>query len=220
MCSLDQIQNISSNPGVWTVLFISISTLGIYISAILIIRDRFRGRQRTILGLYAASLSILLFHLTSLVHPVWPVEGLLDIAGSAQLFLIGPFSFLLLRGRSPGRGRDSLIFHLIPAALVFGCLVVDLLADSTVYVLGIVHTGIYLFIQSLSWIKHKSGSDNRDYRLTAVQIVLFLGISITSLTIPMRLCCFVASAGIALLILLIWIRLLYTAYLSYIISIS
>jgi len=229
MYSLNQIQPVSNNPGILTVLFISISALGIYFSIILILRDRFRGRQRTLLGLYALCLSILLLHLSSLTDTAGPLEGLVHLAGVVQLFLIGPFSFLLMQGRPQVRGMVRILFHLIPAVLVVGCMAVDLVPDSTLYALGMAHTGLYLSLQTLRQsikarksghppFSFRSGSSYRDKRFTAIQIIMYLGIGISSITMPVSFSCFVASAGIAILILLIWIRILYTAYLSYIIS--
>lgn len=209
-----QIQDVSNYSGFWTTLFVSICFLGIYISLILLVRDRFQGRRRTVLGLYSASLSIFLMYLAYQLNSPKPLHDFLQSFGLSQLFLIGPFSFFLFMTGLKNKSSIRFLYHLIPAGLAFLCLALCSLDKSIGYVLGMVHTGLYLFVQ-LFWSGRKGIQGNR---LAGMQMIIYLGISILCLTSPKMIHCFIASVGLSILILQIWIRLLYASYLSYFIS--
>ena len=92
--------------------------------------------------------------------------------------------------------------------------------ESTVYALGIVYSGIFMVSQAFSLKQGRlnSGSNSWNKWYTAIQIFLITGIGFSCLSLPGELVVFLASAGLTILILLNWIRLLYMAYLSYVIS--
>jgi len=220
MYILNSIQYVNLNPGIWTSLLISISSLGIYYSIILVVRDRGRGRQRTMIGLYSMSISILLLHLLILLHWNGLFEGWIGITGAVMLFLIGPFSYRMMLEQSMHRTWTRNLIFLVPAVLILACMLFALIPDSIVYAIGIIHTGLYLLFQTLGLARRGLSSVHLcwNHWYTATQIFLYLGIGISCLVLPAMSRCFLASAGLALLILLIWIRLIYIAYLSYVIS--
>jgi len=220
MYSHHSIQQVTSNPGIWTALFITAAALGIYYSVILVIRDRGKGRQRSMVGLYTLCTSILLLHLLALLYRDGSASGWMQIAGFIALFLMGPLSHRMMIDRPKSRGVFRFMIPLIPATLILGFLVFDLIDESTVYALGVVYTGVCLVSQAFSLMQGRvnSGSMSWNKWYTAIQIFLFTGIGISCLSLPELLVVFLASAGLAILILLTWIRLLYIAYLSYVIS--
>ena len=220
MYSQNLIQQVSNNSGIWPLLFISVAALGIYYSAVLVIRDRARGGQRSMLGLYTFCTSIVLLHLSARICWDGPASGLIQIAGLMAFFLMGPFSYRMMIAPQKSRGVFRLMIPLIPAPLIPGFLVFDLMDESTVYALGVVYAGVCLVLQAFSLLQGKlnSGSISWNKWNTAIQIFLITGIGISSLSLPGGLEVFLASAGLAILILLNWIRLLYMGYLSYVIS--
>jgi hypothetical protein len=167
-----------------------------------------------LLGLYSASLSIFLMHLALQLNSPKPLYEFLHAFGLAQLYLIGPFSYFLAKTDLKNKSSIRILYHLIPAGMVFLCLALCSLDKSIGYILGILHTGIYLFVQ-LFWAVRKGFLDNT---LAGTQMILYLGISISCLCSPKMIHCFIASVGLSILILQIWTRLLYASYLSYLIS--
>jgi hypothetical protein len=220
MHSYNFIQQVSSHPGIWTLLFLIIASLGIYYSLILVIRDRGRGRQRSMLGLYAICSSILLLHL--LAHPYWnnPGQDWIQIAGIVSLFLMGPSSYRMIIDQTQPWGISINLIPFIPAFVISGIMIIGLIQESLSYTLGIIYTGLFLIAQALSLnlrsISPSALNWNKWY--TGVQLTFFVGTIISILVLPAQLFCILASAGLACLILLNWIRLLYMAYLSYVIS--
>ena len=203
-----------SPHGFWHLLFSAISLLGLYLSLTLLIRDRCKGRQRTFLGLYLVSLSILLLYM-SIHAPVGYAENaLFNAFGLMPLFLIGPFSYKLRQGALTSRTRSTQLFQFIPAAVIGICVAAGWLSISTVYILGIFHVGSYLVLQSF----RKAQKGILDGQHVVVQLTLFLGLSVLCLAFRELNPYFIASVGLTMLILHIWMRLLYAAYISYLIS--
>ena len=202
------------------VLFLAIASLGIYYSIILLIRDRGRGKQGTMMAIYSLCISILLLHTLILIHLQDSEYGILQISGTLPLFLLGPFSNWMMIERSHSRSKFRLIYHFLPAVMIIGVILTDHVHEPIVFALGIAHFGIYLFMQVLCLIRKgfAPGSISWNQWYTAAQIFLYLGVGIFCLVMPAKHLYFLASAGLAVLILLIWIRLMYIAYLSYIIS--
>ena len=214
MSLLIQIASPGTYSGFCNILFISLSLLGGFISILFLVRDRFRGKNRTLLGLYTASLSILLLHLAFPENPLKYLNDCIFYAGLVQLFLIGPFSYFLFRAHVQHRQTVGMAYHLLPAGLVCICAAIWPLSSSLWYLLGMVHTGVYLSVQ----LFRGSVKSAPHYRHTLIQWALYLCIGITCLSTPAGIHGFIASAGLSFLILMIWIRLLYAAYLSYLIS--
>jgi hypothetical protein len=194
-------------------LFSSVSLLGLYLSLALLIRDRSKGRQRTFLGLYLASLSMLLLYMCLHAHSVQAVNPVIDVLGIIPLFLIGPFSFKLRQGASKPETLFPLLFQFLPAIIIGICLTAGWVTANIVYMLGLLHTGFYFGLQFF-WAVPREILDNQH---AAVQLTLFLGISILCFASPGLNHHLIASLGLALLILHIWMRLLYAAYISYIV---
>lgn len=189
-------------------MFACIASLGIYISLILLVRDRCRGSLRCWLGFYTASLSLLLLDLVFLISD-WGHEWL-NSMGIVLLFLIGPFFFQYRKASSHQKGLGKVLIHVLPGGLAFFCMGICDLGATVWYVCGLVHAGIYLLIPGQT--------DLLLGRHRILQFLLYTGICFTSLAIP-RVSVFIfSSVGLAILILHIWARLLYAAYLSYMIS--
>jgi len=207
-----QIQNSTLIHEIWGIMFACIASLGIYISLILLVRDRCRGSLRCWLGFYTASLSLLLLDLVFL-NSDWGNEWL-NSMGIVLLFFIGPFFFQYRKASWHQKGLGKVLIHLLPGGLVFFCMGICNLGDTVWYVCGLIHAGIYLLIPLLI----PGQTDLLLPRHGILQLLLYTGICITSLAIP-RVSVFIfSSVGLAILILHIWVRLLYAAYLSYMIS--
>ena len=208
------IQGSFSPGGFWNLLFSAISLLGLYLSMTLMIRDRCKGKQRTMLGLYLASLSGLLLYLS--IHASFgPTDNaIIDAMGIMPLFLAGPTSYKLRQGASSPGKQLAFLIHFLPAAVIGICVAAGWLSIGTIYILGIVHAACYLALQSLGKLK-KGALDGQH---GALQLTLFLGLSILCLVFRELNPYFIASAGLAMLILHIWMRLLYAAYISYLTS--
>jgi hypothetical protein len=147
-------------------------------------------------------------------YSVEAVGPLLDALGTLSLFLIGPFSFKLRQGASIPETLFPLLFQFLPA-IIFGiCLTAGWLTANIVYTLGVLHIGLYLCLQYF-WTVPRGILDNQH---AAVQLTLFLGISILNFTCPGLNHHLIASVGLALLIIHIWMRLLYAAYVSYVVN--
>jgi hypothetical protein len=141
-------------------------------------------------------------------------NALIHAFGLMPLFLIGPFSYKLRQGALISRTRSTLFFQFIPAAAIGICVAAGWLSISTAYILGVLHAGSYLGLQSF----RTAQKGILDGQHGAVQLTLFLGLSVLCLAFRELNPYFIASVGLAMLILHIWMRLLYAAYISYIIS--
>jgi hypothetical protein len=220
MFNQNTLQHHSYNPGIWTLLFISVAALGIYYSFILVIRDRGKGRQRFMMGLYTLSASLLLLHFLAALYGDRFKSGWLQMTGTVALFLIGPFSYRMVIDRPGHPGLIRLLFTLIPASIILGILLLDLMDEPALYVTGVAYTGVCLVLQAFRLRPGNSISGSISWKTwyTAIQIFLLTGIGISSLFLSELLVVLFASAGLAILILLTWLRLLHIAYLSYVIS--
>ena len=107
--------------------------------------------------------------------------------------------------------------------MILECLFVfDLFHELAVYTPGAVYLGVYLFKQAYS-LKRKSMDTvllRWNIWYTVVQIFFYLAITLSCILMSDLLFCFIASAGLAILILLSCSRVIYIAYLCYVISIS
>jgi hypothetical protein len=227
MCSLIQIQHASLYHGFWSIFFISIGILGLYLAIILISGKGFRGRPTLFLGLYTGTLAVLLMYLSSELHSFGLTDSLLEIAGVASLFLVGPFSIRLVHYNKKWRRRIFEVLHLVPAIVLSGCTMADWIPLTWLYPAGLIHIGLYLAVQATRLIRYygSRGANHQQgmhingrwcKRYTTVQIVSLIGVFLAIVTGNPSLPIFLSSLCLSILILLIWIRLLRTAYQAYI----
>jgi hypothetical protein len=190
MYNLNAILPFTQNPGIWTVLFISIASLGTYYSIILVARDRVKGRLRSMMGLYTMCISILLFHLLALRHLEGNFQGWVKIPGAAALFLVGPCSYRMMGDRSTAKDVLRVLIPLFPAVLIIGAFLFDLFHDLTVYTLGAVYLGVSLFKQAYSLKRESLDAGLRRWNTwyTVVQAIFYLVITLSCILMSAVLC--------------------------------
>jgi len=213
MCQLFQIQFLLNRPEFWRIQFISIGLFGIYLSIIIIGSGRIKKQQGILLGLYIAALSTLLLSLSSRIHTLPGLDGTLFTAGLVSLFLAGPFSYHLFFTKGIARRPLSFFIQFIPALLAIVLSRIDLFAAFWIYLAGFIHAGSYMAAQALrinfsSWRK----------RYCLAQMASYMVIVIVRIIWPTELNAIISSICLVILILWIWIRLLYTAYLAYLVK--
>lgn len=209
-----------SLPGIWTILFASIAALGIYYSVILVIRGRGKGGRRMMMALYTLVTSLLLVYFVAILYGEGSTSRWIFLTGFMALYLIGPFSYRMTIEIWNSRNAFRKVIPIIPALLVAVFLELDLFHVSFLFALGNLYTIICLVSQAihLRRMELNTGIGLWELWYTAIQILLFTGMGISSLTLSAWSFAVIASAGLAILILLTWFRLLYLAYLSYVIS--
>lgn len=226
MYHLNQIDPLILPPDILRLFYIAVGILGLYLSLIIIISDRARSPRRIFLGLYLVSLSILLLHVVSLLQPIKFLTGTIQLTGILSLFLVGPFSFWVFHRDEQKWSSQRVIVHCIPAG-IFTTLFLATEGDSFwIYMTGLLQAGIYIMI--LWIVQFRTGSKSRgeqpdsplvngikNKRYTSLLLVVYTSIGISCISGNRMLISLISSVGLSLLILWIWIRLLYTAYLSY-----
>jgi hypothetical protein len=219
MCNLTQIQTIHNQIQIWNILNLSFGALGMYSAFILLVQDRLRWKQRSLLGIYIASLSFLLFHLNGMNQSTLWVWKALNLMGMTALFLLGPLSLFMSFGHTKNRLAGKFVIHLIPGMVILAGLYFDLMGNSTGYVLGMIHAGIYSIIQIIRFLPLLRNSRLIwNINFATMQLLLLVGVSISHVYFSDHLSRILGSAALGIMILLIWVRIMYSAYLSYLIS--
>lgn len=209
----NQIVNPINYSETWNILFLSIALLGIYLSAIVLGFKRVRKAQGVLLGYYTATISILLLSLSTQLNTMPLLNGILNSAGLAALFLVGPFSYYLFLNKGENLRTYAFYIQLLPAIAVIFISGFESVPHFWFYLAGIIFAGIYLIGQLI-----RISKDRWKKIYTLLQLASFVGICIVCLSSPASTCSLLSSICLVLLILLIWIRLLYTAYNSYLIN--
>ena len=96
MQNLIQILFSEFSPGIWRHFFLIISVFGFYLSGVIIISSQLRKKLYFFLGLYTASLSILLFNLIGNGLIPFIFQRIIEYASIGSIFLIGPSLFHLI----------------------------------------------------------------------------------------------------------------------------
>jgi hypothetical protein len=222
-----QIENLIKHPEEWRALFLSAGMLGIYLSFIIIGFLRIRKHQSFFLGFYTAALSLLLLQLSTFTTPIDQISVILESGGVGALFLIGPFSFHLFSGRVQNRTSYQYYVQLLPAilaAILFQKKALYIFP--WIYTAGMLHIGTYLFFQSWQIFRKeevnsnsrqkKSGTRNWNKKYTGIQIAVYTLSGLALVSPSLQQDHFIASSGLAILILITWIRLMHTAIKQYI----
>jgi len=222
MCTINIIEFNSQIPSQWNLVFLSAALLGFYLSVILAWTNRMRLQQRLLLALFTAQLAILLLRVTRPEVNNRILDILLNYGGIAAIYMIGPLSYKIFTTGRTGLTRNTLLYFLLSliSLILFGAL---RNAGPWLCTGGIAFTGTCLLLQTihLFW---KSPSREQFFspprncmlrwnkRYTLLQLLLFGGICISLLTSKPHI---VTACAVAILILVIWIRLIYTAYANY-----
>ncbi len=212
----NEIEFLIKHPEGWRVLFLSAGLLGIYLSLIINVFLRIRRHQSIFLGFYTAALSLLLLKLSTFVTPIEQISNLLDSAGVAALYLIGPLSFYLFSVSTQSKTSYRLYIQFLPAILAAVLIQLELPSIfHWIYMIGMLHMGTYLLIQS--WIIfRKERIHYWNSRYTGLQLALYITTSLALATPAWLQDCLIASMSLTILILTIWIRLMHTAIIHYI----
>lgn len=219
MCLFTQIQSIHSQIQIWNILNLSFGALGMYSAFILLVQDRLRWKQRSLLGIYTASLSFLLLHLNGMNQSTIWVWKALNLMGMTALFLLGPLSLFMSFGRTKNRPAGKYLIHLIPVLVILVGLYFDLIRNFTVYTLGMIHAGIYFIIQIIRFLPLLRNTGLFwNIKYATIQLILLVGVSIVHFYFSDHIVRILGSAALGIMILLIWVRIMYSAYLSYLIS--
>lgn len=219
MCLFTQIQSIPSQIQIWNILNLSFGALGMYSAFILLVQDRLKWKQRSLLGIYTASLSFLLIHLNSMNQSTIWVWKALNLMGMTALFLLGPLSLFMSFARTKNRPAGKYVIHLIPGMVILVGLYFDLIRNSSAYMLGMIHAGIYFIIQIIRFLPLLRNSRLIwNINFATIQLLLLVGVSISHVYFSDHIGRILGSAALGIMILLIWVRIMYSAYLSYLIS--
>ena len=231
MNGIFQIEIPISQTGFWRILFATSGGLGIYLSIIQFMRDKFRRKRRTLLGLLLLSLAVPLIYISNgdLLQG-WSNE-ILRLTAIFLLFLLGPSSHGLYKSGLNRDHRGFGLIHLLTGTVILVGLVAGLLIDQTVFLLAAIHAGLYLLFQlHMLFLKNRNASNPvlHGYihwgcwfsRFVMIQLLLFICIVASSFWMEGPSLHFFICVCLTILIMVIWVRLIYTAYLSYIISTS
>ena len=209
-------------PGIWRQFFLIISVFGFYLSIVIIISSQLRNKLYFFLGLYTASLSVLLFDLISDGLIPFISQRVTEYAGIGSIFLIGPSLFNLIYLEKAKKTIVRFLIHFIPSILLITIIIIKNYVNSSIYISGIIYTGIYLIIiiihsynkysNSGFWSRPaKNGSDKWKSRFIVVAIVSYVLIVISLLTLDFQPSCITISIILSFHIIYIWIRLLATS---------
>ncbi len=208
---------------IWRIFVIAIGILGLYISIIMIVANKFRSQMNTLLGIFTACLSFVLLDLVTNKISSTILTLIMHSTGTASVFLIGPIFYFLLLPARINVLKPKFYIHFLPGILaIIYAIIIRNNVSVSLYLPGFIHATIYLFIGNLSLAKNVFADDAvkakercRGYRwkITFFSIVFisFLGICIARITLVPSLFRLINSLVLALLILLIWIRLIYTS---------
>jgi hypothetical protein len=212
MFSILSIQNNHSYPSFWKVLFLAAAGLGIYLLLIISGNSRLRNQQGVLLGLYTAGLSLLLLNLTTEIYPLQVPGRFIQYAGLFALYIMAPVSCLIQKNQHVQAQGVRKVCHLLPAFSVTIYCLVDQSYISWLYRAGAIYTGGYLSAQVIQVCKASPGQLNWKKIFTIHQAGVYTIICVSYFTIHFSL---VSSISLSFLILVVWIRLLRTAYLFY-----
>jgi hypothetical protein len=223
MQSFGQIAFRSVLPAPWNLFMLVVIILGIYISTVLLVNSRFRMIRGSLLGLYTAVLALFMGYISSIPDSGGPWQSVMQFAGAGLLFMIGPLSYLLFTETGNTTNTCHQVLYYLPA--LFAGLVALIIPERETLILqgGVLFTGCWLALQlvkvfrvSLSREPIQTSNTMRNHHwnkaFSVLQIFLFGIICISLTTRQARI---IVAGCIALLILVIWIRLLYSAYLAY-----
>jgi hypothetical protein len=162
-------------------------------------------------------------YISSMPDSGGPWKSVLQSAGAGCLFMIGPLSYLLFTEAGHTRKPGHQVLFYLPA-LIAG-LVSLILPEKEALILlgGILFTGCWLALQLVKVFssspgikpfhpKNRARNHHWNKTFSVLQILLF---GITCISLPTRHTRIVVAGCIALLIVVIWIRLLFSAYLVY-----
>ena len=201
------------NPAMWAVVFLSAAVFGIYLAVIILASVRLRQHQSIFLGLYISALSILLFHMSTLIYPLGQIEVISTSLGVASLYLIGPFSFHIHLKKVVEVRTNLFMIQLIPA-MAAGFLINWITPISTwVYIVGLVHVGAYLILRGVL-INRMKGLWNKQY--TIILMAFYVLVVIANISFSKELSNYFTTICLTVLILAIWIRILRTSISQYI----
>jgi len=192
-----------------------VAVLGIYLSVIIAGNCRLRNQQGIWLGLYLVCLAVLLAKLSAPLHPIREWSRILQVAGVPALFFLGPVSLIINMKRMGQLSKKLQYLHLFPALIITGYIMIDQTHEIWLYRAGIIVTGCYLVIQPLLFYRYVAERLLWNVRFTFLQLGVFIVICAALFSEHFR---FIASTCLSVLILIIWIRLLYSAYLYYLIN--
>ena len=204
-------------------VFISAAILGIYLSIIILVSAKLRGTRGVQLGLFTALISILLLSIMVSAENFRIINQIVQLLGVVALFAVGPVSFSLFTVKD-NLNNTYLIFASVLPALISGIL--SIVLNSTLiwlFVAGIIYTGFWLLLQSIGLFRSNLPADwyrllipvgikTWNIRYTLLQLLTYLVICISFATDHSSS---IISGVVAILILLIWIRMLRSAYITY-----
>ena len=223
MCQINTIKIISQIPSHWNLLFVSTYVLGFYISLVLAMAKRIHLQHKLLLPLFTTLLSILLLSITCARADNQQLNALLNYCEMAALYLIGPVSYRIFTVNRKAWSRRLTLFWFLPtpiSVVLFGVLKSP---GPWIYDAGIFYTGSWLIMQLIT-VYRESRSDEQllhltqsrmnkwNQRYTLLQLLLFAAICISLATDKARI---LIAGSVSILILVIWFRILFTAYATY-----
>lgn len=218
MDNASHIQHHLKNPELWRVLFISAALLGIYLSIIIAGFQKFRKQHSLKLTAFLIVISMFLLQLTGFLGEIHYLTGILNSIGAASALLIGPFS-LQLNNRENRIWRNWRFYlQLLPFLTAVFLLQVHDSFTFWIYLAGGVSAGIYLVIQVIKLQMGGFWENLQTWmgRFTLIQLGFFVPVAIAGITCPALCCKMIVSICLSILIVVIWIRLMYTAISLYI----